>query len=157
MALALHPDVAVLAPLLGVWSGPGHGSYPTIEPFDYLETLTFDHVGKPFFSYGQRTKDTSEGRPMHSETGFWRVPGPDRVEVVLAHPTGVTEIDEGTFDGRTVHLRSVTVGLTGTAKEVTAIERIFHLDDDVLSYTVSMAAVGQPLIHHLQAELRRQG
>src|SRR4029079_12317325 len=40
----LHSGVAVLAPLLGTWSGHGAGEYPTIEPVGYLEEVTFAHV-----------------------------------------------------------------------------------------------------------------
>ena len=52
-------------------------------------------------------------------------------------------------------MSSSLVGLTGTAKEVTKLERSFELREDVLAYEVRMAAVGQPLQRHLTAELRR--
>jgi hypothetical protein len=159
MAIDLHPDMAVLAPLLGTWQGPGAGEYPTIEPFGYLESVTFHHVGKPFFGYQQRTRGAHHGLPMHAECGYWRSAGPGRVEVVLAHPTGVAEILEGTIDdaeGRLViDLRSTSVGTSSTAKTVDATERTFELDGDELRYTFRMSAVGQPLQHHLSAVLSR--
>jgi hypothetical protein len=156
----LHPGVAALAPLLGVWAGQGSGEYPTIAPFDYLEEVTFGHVGKPFLSYAQKTKASDDGRPMHAETGFLRVPSPGRVELVLAHPTGITEIDEGTLtvagDAIVMDLAATTIGRTASAKEVTALGRSIRVDGDELVYTVRMGAVGQPLQDHLTATLHRK-
>src|SRR6201996_1420265 len=157
----LHPDLEALAPLLGTWAGQGEGKYPTIQPFEYLEEVVFSHVGKPFLAYVQKTKSVADGKPLHSETGFLRVPQPGHVELVLAHPSGITEIEVGTYtaDGTTIELdmTAAQIGLTPTAKEVTALGRRFRVDGDELSYSLQMGAMGQPLQHHLAAVLHRQG
>lgn len=156
----LHPGVAVLAPLLGSWEGRGAGEYPTIQPFGYVEEITFGHAGKPYLTYSQRTKASDDGRPLHAETGYIRVPSPGRVELVLAHPTGITEIQEGTLSvsGSTVQieLHATTIGLTASAKDVTALSRSIRIDGEELHYTLRLGAVGQPLQHHLAATLHRK-
>jgi hypothetical protein len=154
VTISLHPDMAPLAVLIGRWSGQGHGEYPTIDSFDYEETVSFSHVGKPFLAYTQQTKRSIGGQPLHAETGYWRMAAPDGVELVVAHPTGVVEIAEGSIAGNIIRLRSA-VALTKTAKEVTGVERDFTIGEDALHYSVRMAAVGQPLTHHLAATLHR--
>jgi hypothetical protein len=156
----LHPNLEALAPLLGTWAGRGSGEYPTIQPFDYLEEVVFSHVGKAFLAYAQKTKGAADGKPMHAEAGYLRVPEPGQVELVLAHPSGVTEIEVGTYrvtgDLIEIELATTSVGLTPTAKEVSALGRSFRIDGDQLSYSVQMGAVGQPLQHHLGAVLQRK-
>ena len=156
----LHPGLSALAPLLGTWTGAGEGEYPTIPSFGYLEEVTFGHVGKPFLAYGQKTRATDDGRPLHAETGYLRAPSPGRVELVLAHPTGITEIGEGSLtvtDGVVeLELTATTIGLTASAKDVTALGRSFRIDGDELTYTLRLGAVGQPLQHHLAATLHRK-
>jgi hypothetical protein len=155
----LHPGIAVLAPLLGTWTGEGSGEYPTIEPFSYAEEATFGHVGKPFLTYAHRTRALDDGRPLHAESGFVRMPSPGRIEWVLAHPTGITEVQEGTVSVDAgvveVELTSTSIGRTSSAKLVEAMARTFRVDGDVLTYAVRMGAVGRPLQHHLAATLHR--
>ncbi|MFN2557571.1 MAG: FABP family protein [Nitriliruptorales bacterium] len=153
--MQLHPELGGLAALLGVWEGNGEGHYPTINAFHYLERVTFEHVGKPFLAYGQRTRSPDDGRPLHSESGFLRPGGPGRAEFLVAQPTGIVEVYEGPFDGRVLDLRAATIGLSATAKWVRSLRRTFELDGDMLRYDVWMAHAETPETHHLHAELRR--
>lgn len=155
----LHPDVAALACLLGTWSGEGTGHYPTIEPFGYREEISFGHVGKPFLAYRQGTVNLGTGLPAHAEAGYLRGVGDGRVELVLAHPTGIAELAEGTVtvtaDGLELRLASTTMAGTSTAKDVQSVARTITVAGDVLLYDLAMGAVGQPHQSHLTAELRR--
>jgi hypothetical protein len=161
---AIHPDLTHVAVLLGTWTGRGHGEYPTIDPFDYVESVTFAHVGKPFLAYQQRTRSIGgggkPGEPMHAESGYWRFPAPGRVEAVLSHPSGIVEVEEGSvelaLDGALVlEMSTVHVARTATAKPVTALERRVRVLGDRLEYRVRMAAVGVPMRDHLVAVLER--
>ena len=74
---------------------------------------------------------------------------------MISHPTGHAEVSAGSVvDGR-VELATTAVTATGTAKEVTAVERTFTVAGDELAYELRMAAVGRPMTHHLAATLRR--
>lgn len=153
----LAPNLTPIASLLGTWTGPGSGEYPTIESFDYLETITVENIGKPFLVYRQRTRSAA-GVPLHTESGFLRVPADGVVELTLAQPTGHTELCAGTLeviDG-VVELRmSGVVTATATAKSVEATERRYRLDGDSLRTDFAMAAVGVPMTHHLTSQLDR--
>jgi hypothetical protein len=155
---AVHPDIAHLSWLLGTWAGTGEGEYPTIESFAYNEEITIGHVGKPFFAYSQKTKHAETGLPLHAEAGYFRPVGTTGLELVVAQPSGIMESHEGTVDGTALVLTAVAVVTTGTAKSVTEVVRKIAVDIEAgsLTYTVDMAAVGQPLQHHLAATLVRK-
>ena len=149
----LHPACLPLMWMLGTWRGEGVGGYPTMETFNYGEELTFSHVGKPFLAYTQKTWSLDDGRPLHAETGYWRPQGPHRLEVVVAHPTGILEMYYGTIAGTKIDIVTDLVARTETAKEVTALHRLYGLVEGKLMYAVDMAAVGQELQSHLSGVL----
>ena len=158
-ALEPHPDLAPLRFLLGRWEGVGVGGYPTIESFQFGQELSFSHNGKPYLIYASRTwLLDAEGRPVRPlarEAGFWRPQPENGVEVVLAHPTGITEIYLGEVSGTKIELATDVVARTSSAKEVSAGRRLYGMAGEDLAYAFDMAAVGQPLQPHLSAQLKR--
>lgn len=157
METPLHPDVEPLAFLLGSWRGEGAGQYPTIEPFGYVEEISFVHVGKPWLLYSQRTRHAVEDRPLHAETGYFRPVGGGRLELVMAYPTGHVEVSAGAVAGATIELHTASLAATPTAKRVDEVVRRITVDGDELRYELAMAAVGLPLTPHLKATLHRAG
>ena len=150
----LPPDVECLAWLLGTWRGEGHGAYPSIDDFAYVDETTFDCWGKPFVRYGQRTH-LVDGTPSHSETGYLR-PRDGGVEGVIGEPIGIAETYAGVLDGHRLELTSTAIIRTPTAKEILGVHRVFELGDDgTLAVLVDMAAVGHPMGFHLAARLER--
>jgi hypothetical protein len=154
-----HPSLAPLLFLLGRWAGVGVGGYPTIESFQFSQEIVFSHNGKPYLIYVSRSWLLDEagvpGRPLATESGYWR-PQPDGgIEVLLAHPTGITEVYLGELTGTRAELRTDVVARTVTAKAVTAGHRLYGLVGEDLAYAYDMAAVGQPLQPHLSAQLKR--
>jgi hypothetical protein len=154
-----HPDIEPLKFLLGSWEGAGVGGYPTIESFHFGQEITFGHIGKPYLTYTSRTWQLDEegnlGAQLARESGYWR-PQPDgRVEVVLAHPTGIAEIYVGEITGTRIELRTDVVARTDTAKEYTAGHRLYGLIGEDLGYAYDMAAAGQELQSHISAQLKR--
>ncbi|KHL18869.1 uncharacterized protein DUF1794 [Mumia flava] len=160
----LHPDLLGLAWLLGQWHGNGRGDYPTIDAFGFEQEVAFAHDGRPFLHYFSRTWVTDESgervRPGALETGFLRPAGPleaakGPVELVLAHPTGITEIYYGEADGPRLTLATDAVARTSTAKEYVAGQRMYGLVEGDLMYAIDMAAMDQPMQSHLWGQLKR--
>lgn len=153
----LHAELRPLAGLVGTWEGRGEGHYPTIDDFGYLERVTVDHVGTPVLRYEQRTRHPERGHPMHAEVGYLRMAGPEAVELVVAHPTGLVEVQEGRLEGDRLELASTTVAGTATAKDVRSLRREITLHGDRLAYDLWMSHGDVDDAHHLSAELHRVG
>lgn len=159
-----HPAIAPLSFLLGRWEGAGVVGYPTIESVNFGQEISFSHNGKPFLIYSSRSwlieDDGSIGRPLAMEVGFWRPQPEGQLEVLLTHPTGISEIYLGTMAGTKIEMATDAVVRTATSKEVTAGKRLYGLVGEGLAdlaYAYDMAAVGQPLQPHLSAQLKRVG
>ena len=73
----------------------------------------------------------------------------------MAHPTGIVEIYHGVVRGTQVELGTDIVARTTTAKDVSALKRLYGLVQGALMYAIDMAAVGQPMRPHLSAQLHR--
>ena len=159
METELHPDLEPVKFLLGEWEGAGVGGYPTIESFRFGQEISFSHIGKPYLIYSSRTwrldDEGNLGMPLAVETGFWRPRPGGRLEVVIAHPTGIAEIYIGEVIGTRAEMSTDVVARTETTKEVTAGRRLYGLIGEDLGYAYDMAAVGQGLQSHLSAQLKR--
>ncbi|MEZ5371385.1 MAG: DUF480 domain-containing protein [Microthrixaceae bacterium] len=163
----MSPALDPFRPLLGRWQGGGVGEYPTIDDFEYTETITFAPLAdKPVIAYTSTTKHAADGRPLHAETGYLRVLNESTVELVVAQAPGLIEAGSGIAthpggadDRHAIRLAidSTVVAGTPSAKEVTATERRYLVTGDRLEYDLAMAAVGLPMTHHLTAELKRVG
>jgi hypothetical protein len=155
VAPQLHEDLRPLAFLLGTWRGEGRGEYPTIDPFSYVEELTFDHVGDTFLRYQQESWASDDHAPIHFERGFLRPGVAGSIEFTLAHPIGLTEVSEGALAGTSFELTSIDMGRTTTGLTTTSVIRRYDVDGDVMRYRTDMATDDTPVALHLEAELRR--
>lgn len=166
--VAVPEQLMPLSWLIGTWAGVGVGGYPTIDSFQFGQELTFTTDGRPFLAYTSRAwlldEDGNRVRPLARESGYWRPQPDNRVEVVLAHPTGyaevwvgqvtVTAIEGAAVVGARAELRTDVVARTASAKDYSAGHRLYGLVDGELLWTYDMAAVGEPLTSHLSARLR---
>jgi THAP4-like, heme-binding beta-barrel domain len=159
METELHPALEPVEFLLGQWEGAGVGGYPTIESFRFGQEISFSHIGKPFLIYTSRTWRLDDeghlGMPLATESGYWRPQPEGRLEVIIAHPTGIAEIYLGEITGTRVEMSTDIVARTETAKEVTAGKRLYGLIGEDLGYAYDLAAEGQGLQSHLSAQLKR--
>ncbi|WP_399922197.1 FABP family protein [Streptomyces kanamyceticus] len=162
-APAPHALLTPVLGLLGTWHGRGRGEYPTLDAdFAYAQEVTFSHDGRPFLHYEARAwlvgADGRPLRPSARESGWWRLQAEGRVEALITQPTGIAEIAVGHAEGDTVDLATHEVALAPTAKKVDATRRRYTLTDPgTLTFVHDLAAVGQPLRHHLSALLHREG
>jgi hypothetical protein len=149
----------LLGRLAGSWSGSGVGDYPTIERFEYEETLRFELDARyPLIHYEQRTRLAS-GEASHWESGFLRWQEDGSIELSNAQDSGRVEVLRGRLveleDGFDLSLMSVAIAwdprMVGTRRD-------FRVRADRLDYVVQMSTstTDSPRMgQHLEAHLER--
>lgn len=157
----MNPAVEPLSWLLGTWlsEAPGEGTFPTLQPFQYLEEAHISHVGQPMLNFSFNAFHPDTHKPLHRECGFIRLqPDTNKVAFVSAQNTGIVEVEEGELNGKELSVVSHSIARISFAKEphVQQITRKFRLNSEgKLEQTVSMATTTQPLTQHLHITYRK--
>ena len=151
----------ILHLLVGEWSGTGRGEFPTIEPFDYLETLRFSSDHRPFVHYEQKTQRRNSAQadyiPSHWESGFIRLLPDGQVELVNVQGGGRLERLIGSLEQTTTGF-ILHLGRASFLNDARMLEtrRTFILEGDTLHYTQDMGTTAVPgAAHHVEATLKR--
>jgi len=152
--------IDLLEPLIGTWTGEGNGEYPTIESFEYLETMRFAKDERSIIYYDQNTRRLKGDLyvPSHWETGFIRITDGRNVTVNNAQADGRTEFLTGsltkTESGLVLELRSSSFLNDPLPIETT---RRIGVEGDNLHYTMYMRTTTNPRLDiHLEAKLIRK-
>ncbi|XP_003421211.2 peroxynitrite isomerase THAP4 [Loxodonta africana] len=157
----MNPVVEPLSWMLGTWLSdpPGAGTFPTLQPFQYLEEVHISHVGQPMLNFSFNAFHPDTRKPMHRECGFIRLqPDTNKVAFVSAQNTGIVEVEEGEVNGQELSIASHSIARISFAKEphVEQITRKFRLNSEgKLEQTVSMATTTQPMTQHLHITYRK--
>lgn len=151
----------LLSLLVGEWSGEGRGEFPTIEPFEYLETLIFAGDHRPFLHYEEKAKRRNAGQadymPSHWESGFLRLLPTGEVELINTQSSGRLERLTGSLEetetGLILRLQS-TVFLNDPRMVETS--RTITVEGDRMHYTQAMYTTAvSTSTHHVEATLNR--
>jgi hypothetical protein len=151
----------VLDRLEGTWRGDGSGYFPTIEAFDYRETLTFERRDETTIFYVQRTEKRLRGQAAfltsHWESGFLRTLESGSLELTNAQSGGRSEVLAGAIEltDRIIRMTFVSKVLTNDERMVASM-RTFEIENDTLRYQMKMQTTRvAELTPHLEAVLRR--
>jgi hypothetical protein len=147
----------------GEWAGTGAGEYPTIEPFEYQESLCFTlDETRPIIHYEQKTRrrndEQSVFKPSHWETGFIELLPDNQVQVANAQSGGRVEVMAGVVEpaANGLILRLQSTHFANDSRMEKAM-RTITVDGDILHYTMHMQTAAVPhLAIHLEATLHRK-
>lgn len=150
----------LFALLEGTWEGEGCRQYPTINSFDYRETLSFTRRDEKSLAYDHRTQKCFDGQTeylvSHWENGFIRILENNELELVNTQSSGRTEVLVGSIQtfNTVIRIHFVSRALTNNSRVVSSA-RTFELEGDILRYGMEMQTTEvNRLTHHLKIALR---
>ncbi|GGO87270.1 FABP family protein [Wenjunlia tyrosinilytica] len=157
----LNPANVPIAFLLGTWQGAGVCDFPGMEKCNFGQEVTFSHDGRPFLEYTSRTWALdSEGRkvrPLESESGYWRVDGERKLEIVMVRDEGVIEIWYGELADKKPQIDLVTdaVARIPSASDYSGGKRLYGLVNGDLMWVFEKATPQVPLRPYMSAHLKK--
>jgi THAP4-like, heme-binding beta-barrel domain len=156
----LAPEYFAIDFLLGTWVGEGVGGYPGEPDYPFAQEVRFQRVPElEVFGYSSRIWDPETGAELDGEVGYWRTAGTFqtgiRVEVTIAHPTGIVEVYVGDLTGEKIELTDNVTVRTATARNVERSERLYAIVEGDLAYAIDIAAEGHDLRPHRSARLQK--
>lgn len=157
----LHPDLVPLAFLLGDWAGAGVADFPGAEKCNFGQEVTFSHDGRAFLEYTSRSWQLDgEGNkvaPLESESGYWRIDGERKVEVVMVRDQGVVEIWYGQLaDSKPqIDLATDAVARLAAAEDYSGGKRLYGYVKGDLMWVGEKATPQVPLRPYMSAHLKK--
>uniref|UniRef100_A0A2I3RZR2 THAP domain containing 4 n=2 Tax=Pan TaxID=9596 RepID=A0A2I3RZR2_PANTR len=154
----MNPVVEPLSWMLGTWLSdpPGAGTYPTLQPFQYLEEVHISHVGQPMLNFSFNSFHPDTRKPMHRECGFIRLkPDTNKVAFVSAQNTGVVEVEEGEVNGQELCIASHSIARISFAKEP-HVEQVSPALPPARSCLEFAASVESVFLFHSPAQITRK-
>jgi len=146
--------------LVGTWSGEGRGYFPTVNSFDYRETLVFTRRDEKTLAYEQRTQKCYDGQTewleSHWENGFSRILENGELELVSAQ-IGRSEVLIGSIEilGNLTRIRFASKTIINDPRMISSA-RTFELEGDSLRYEMEMQTTKvNESTQHLKIALQR--
>jgi len=156
-------EMEALRPLIGEWSGGGHGKFPTIDSFRYTETMRFYWNGiEPMLQFEQRTwkvvGEDPKSEPLHWEAGFCRALPAFGIELTNAQNGERVEVMRGKIEpGDQGVVLVMDSTFHGNDERLSRTRRRYELAGDTLRYQIWMATTRvADLTLHLEARLARE-
>lgn len=157
----LNPSLVPLAFLLGNWEGAGVFDFPGEEKCNFGQEVVFSHDGRDFLEYHSHSwvldAEGNKVRPLESESGYWRIDGQRKVEIVMVRDQGVVEIWYGDLADQKPQIDVVTdaVARTATARPHSGGKRLYGYVKGDLMWVGEKATPEVELRPYKSAQLKK--